>query len=247
MNITGLHQAAGGFCSGKHIFSRGWNILKGMFRLKAAIYGMQVWIWYILHFPCTERSPVKGTTLEYYYNEIEGRKEFWSRYGNLDKLTVRYENIFDTEEEKGIFNIVVLQDTLHHLEPVDAALRIFRDSLKPGGRVIAIEENGSSVFIITKNLLKRGLSKKKEYFDETLGKSVIMADEHARSLYEWGKVLKNIGLGGTFEAEYIRLLPPCFFTDKNYGSVIDCEQRMGKSGYFPSKYFFFGINFIAEI
>ena len=190
---------------------------------------------------------VKGTTLEYYYNEIEGRKEFWSRYGNLDKLTVRYENIFDTEEEKGIFNIVVLQDTLHHLEPVDAALRIFRDSLKPGGRVIAIEENGSSVFIITKNLLKRGLSKKKEYFDETLGKSVIMADEHARSLYEWGKVLKNIGLGGTFEAEYIRLLPPCFFTDKNYGSVIDCEQRMGKSGYFPSKYFFFGINFIAEI
>lgn len=191
---------------------------------------------------------VKGTTLEYYFSEIERRKQFWSRYGNLDKLTVRYENIFETDGEKSIFNIVVLQDTLHHLEPVDDGLRVFRDSLKPGGRVIAIEENGSSFFIIIKNILKRGLAKRIEYFDEALGKKIIMADENARSLKEWYKVFMHSGFSeGLCEAEYIRLMPPFFFTDTNYSRVIACEQNTWKTGYFPSKYFFFGINFIAEI
>lgn len=191
---------------------------------------------------------VTGTTLEYYFSEIEARKKYWSGYGSVDSLTVKYQNIFDTSGVKESFDVVLLQDTLHHLEPVEDALVIFRDSLKPGGRVIAIEENGSSVFIIIKNLLKRGFAKRKEYFDEALGKKVVMADENARSLKEWNKVFKNSGFSdGLCEAEYIRLMPPCFYRDKNYSSVIGCEQSAWKSGYFPSEYFFFGINFIAEI
>src|SRR4030043_2441277 len=39
---------------------------------------------------------VSGTTLEYYYDQIQQRLEYWNKMGNLDKLNIEYQDLFDT-------------------------------------------------------------------------------------------------------------------------------------------------------
>ena len=80
-----------------------------------------------------------GTTLEFYYDTIQKRVAYWSQYGDTSLFTCSYENLFDNKPEPASYDWIIVQDTLHHLEPIDDALQIFKESLKKGGKVLSIE------------------------------------------------------------------------------------------------------------
>jgi len=88
---------------------------------------------------------VVGTTLEYYYEQMQERLKYWSQFGDLSNLTFEYKNMFDESPDPKSYDYIVAQDTLHHLEPFDKAVRIFYDVLKPDGKIVVSEENGSNI------------------------------------------------------------------------------------------------------
>jgi 2-polyprenyl-3-methyl-5-hydroxy-6-metoxy-1,4-benzoquinol methylase len=187
---------------------------------------------------------VQGNTLEFYYDKIFSRLEYWSRHGNLDNLKVEYANLFDMPDSDAPYDAIIAQDTLHHLEPVKEAADIFNRSLKHNGRFIVAEENGSSILIGLKNFHRRGFKKTTQYYDERLGKSIMMGNENAKSLQAWKRILQGSGLT-IVDFEYIRFLPPCFFTGENYQRLIGWEKQTGKKTTLLREGFYFGINFTA--
>ena len=94
---------------------------------------------------------VNGTTLEYYYDQIRHRMDYWSRFGNLDKLNIAYQDLFDTSFQPASFDYIIVQDTLHHLEPLGKALELIESALTKDGKLIVSEENGKNLFISLKN------------------------------------------------------------------------------------------------
>ena len=122
-----------------------------------------------------------GSTLEYYFKEIENRKAFWDRHGDMDLFATNYEDIYDSHPAENSTDVIILQDTLHHLEPLQDALEIFNKVLKPGGKIILIEENGSNIIQNIKLYKQRGNKRIIEYYDEKLGKKIIMGNENIRS------------------------------------------------------------------
>jgi 2-polyprenyl-3-methyl-5-hydroxy-6-metoxy-1,4-benzoquinol methylase len=189
---------------------------------------------------------VMGNTLEFYYDTIGKRLEYWSRYGNLDHLRIDYANLFDMPVAEGLYDAVIAQDTLHHLEPIQDAVNIIQSSLKPGGRLVATEENGNNVFINLKNLSIRGFKRVTEYYDERLGKTVLMGNENARSLHSWREILSRSNLFlVSDEVDYIRILPPGCYTRNGYKNQMAWERRTGKNLKLLRELLFFGINFTA--
>ena len=75
---------------------------------------------------------VLGSTLEFYYDHIQRRLDYWSKYGDLSGLHIAYENLFDRPVEKQSVDVVLVQDTLHHLEPIYPACRILREVFETG-------------------------------------------------------------------------------------------------------------------
>jgi SAM-dependent methyltransferase len=190
---------------------------------------------------------VVGNTIEFYFDKINSRLDFWSRYGNIEDLRIEYANLYDMTVEKSSYDFIIAQDTLHHLEPVDEALRIFRSSLKNKGRLIITEENGNNPFILLKNIYKRGFRKVTEYNDQKLHKTILLGNENARSMHMWRNILKN----NEFivieeETEYIRFCPPCCFNSAHYRNLADWERNAGKKYTILREVLFFGINFTAE-
>ena len=61
---------------------------------------------------------VYGTTLEFYFDQIEQRKNYWKQYGNADLFEVDYADVFDNNLNDSTFDYIILQDTLHHIEPL---------------------------------------------------------------------------------------------------------------------------------
>ena len=108
-----------------------------------------------------------GNTLEFYYDKIGRRLDYWSRYGDVSGFRVEYANLFDMRVPPRSFDAIIAQDTLHHLEPISDALRIFNHSLRQNGKLIVVEENGNNVFINLKNFLKRGFNRVTVYYDES--------------------------------------------------------------------------------
>jgi SAM-dependent methyltransferase len=188
-----------------------------------------------------------GSTLEYYYKEIPNRLQFWKKYGDVDLFTSNYEDIYDSHPEDSSIDIVILQDTLHHLEPLQKALAIFDKVLKPNGRLILVEENGSNIVQNLKLYLKRGSKRVVEYYDEKLQKSVIMGNENIRGYVQWQKEFtkQNFRIIED-ETQYVRFFPPFRFNEDNYNKLISREQQIWKRNIFLKEYFFYGINFIVE-
>src|SRR4030042_5694772 len=89
---------------------------------------------------------VTGSTLEYYYDQLQRRLDFWSKYGDLGDLELRYENIFDARLSPCRYDYILAQDTLHHLEPLHEAMSLFKSALKADGKIIVSEENGSNLY-----------------------------------------------------------------------------------------------------
>jgi len=89
------------------------------------------------------------------------------------------------------YDAIIAQDALHHLEPVKNAIGILTRSLKPNGRLIVAEENGNCIFIVLKNMYRRGFKRTVNYYDERLGKYIVMGNEHTRSIQTWEELLKK--------------------------------------------------------
>ncbi len=186
---------------------------------------------------------VYGNTLEYYYDIIGRRLDYWSRFGDLSNLIVEYSDLYDMPVTRNYFDAIVAQDTLHHLEPIDKAAHVLKDALKRGGRLVVAEENGNSAFICLKNFLKRGFNKTSMHYDKRLNKTVLMGNENARGVNGWIKVFQKAGFStGNPEVEYIRLLPPVVFSEGNYRKRIQQERSFIRNCKIM-KSLSFGINF----
>ena len=187
---------------------------------------------------------VQGSTLEFYFKEIEKRKQYWSRFGDASLFEARYEDIYSCRYSDQ-FDTIILQDTLHHLEPLDPALEILHQALRQDGKLLIVEENGANIIQNVKLLRQRGFNKKVEVFDESLQKTVVFADESIRPLRQWEKLLLKKGFTvQKTSVQYIRFLPPQSFL-KAYSDAIKKEQRLaGKR--LLTRYFYFGVNFIAK-
>jgi SAM-dependent methyltransferase len=198
---------------------------------------------------------VLGSTLEFYYDHIQRRLEYWSRYGDLSGLQIAYQNIFDRPierqsmdrpVERQSMDVVLVQDTLHHLEPIYPACRILCDALNPGGRLIVSEENGNNPFIRAKNFATRGFKRVGTYYDERLNKSIPFGNENARSLKAWKKILTHTGFTVVDpETRFVRLFPPFVFDPDNYMHMMERENTIGQHDNLVNNYLFFGINFTA--
>lgn len=190
---------------------------------------------------------VYGTTTEHYFKDIEGRLEYWSNYGNLDKIKFKYQSLFQQNIEYEKYDRIIVQDTLHHLEPIDQALKLLRDSLTKNGQLIVVEENGLNVIQAFKDYLARGNKRVIEIYDEHLKRNVLLGNENTRKLNEWIKIITDSGLKIDEKTiEYIRVLPPWVFTSSNMYDLINKEKLIWRQNSFLKNYFYFGINFRAD-
>ena len=188
---------------------------------------------------------VYGNTLEYYFEQIPQRLKYWSRFGDLSQLKLDYKNHFDIKE-KAQYDYVIAQDTLHHLEPVNEALDIISESLKSGGELIAIEENGKNIFNRTKNYLRRGNKRILEIYDERLQRNILIGDENTRPLNEWNDLLSTSKIYiDNNSVEYVRLYLPISYKFSSEEALDKKEKEIWKKNAFLWKYFYFGTNFIA--
>ncbi len=150
-----------------------------------------------------------GSTLEFYFREIPQRMKYWSQHGDVSLFKAGYENLFDITEPPRNCDYIILQDTLHHLEPLGKALQICFNALKPSGKLIAVEENGSNIVQSFKLFLQRGNKRVIEIYDEELKKNIFLGNENIRSLKLWGKEFSRQGLSiDKDHVQYIRVYPP---------------------------------------
>ncbi len=188
---------------------------------------------------------VYGNTLEFYYVGLNRRLEYWSQFCDLSKLEMDYFDHFDLKF-KGGFDYVVAQDTLHHLEPIEEAIRIVRNSLRPHGKLIAVEENGKNIFINFKNYLKRGNHRIIEFYDERLKKEIAMGNENTRSIELWKILLDKNGMRMLDNStEFVRLFLPPFYKFMVDRDLLRLESELWKN-YVLRNYFYFGISFLSE-
>lgn len=189
---------------------------------------------------------VAGNTLEFYYKEIPARLEYWSRYGDVSSFTPSYENAYEKKFEPHSLDYIIVQDTLHHLEPFQGILKIFKEVMKQQGKLIGIEENGNNIIIRANRYRTRRNNRIIEIFDERLNKKILFGNENIRSFDTWQKEFNKAGFE-LKDKQYIRLFMPFFFNDTNAHNIIAGEQKLWKNNSFLREYFFFGLNFIAQL
>lgn len=188
-----------------------------------------------------------GSTLEFYFEHLPKRFSYWSKYGDMDKIKVSYENIFDAPIRENSEDIIIVQDTLHHLEPLQDSLGIFYKTLRSGGFLLAVEENGNNIMQRIKLYHQRGNNRIIEYYDEGLGRKVLMGNENIRPYKTWKKEFEKAGFKmDDKKNHFVRLFPPSFYQNKKLNDVINKEQHLWKKHPLLKEYFFFGINFIAK-
>ena len=188
-----------------------------------------------------------GSTLEFYYKEIPQRLKYWSQSGDVSLFKAGYENLFDMSQLPENCDYIILQDTLHHLEPLNKALAICYKALKSSGKLIAVEENGNNLIQTLKLYLQRGNKRIIEIYDDTLKKNIVIGNENIRSLKQCDKEFALQGLKiDEANLQYIRIYPPAFFKWKKYDAALQSEQRLWKNNSLLKEYFYFGINFTAS-
>jgi SAM-dependent methyltransferase len=189
---------------------------------------------------------VHGTTLEFYYEHIEHRLAYWRQFGDVSGFTYSYENLFDSPPPPASYDHIIIQDTLHHLEPLQDALRIFREALRPGGNLIIVEENGGNVVQSLKLYLRRGNKRIITIYDEQLKKNILLGNENIRDLATWRRELAQQGLHiPNQQVQYIRLFPPFMFKADNVPQVVAREDRLWRTNSLLKEKLFFGLNFTA--
>lgn len=187
-----------------------------------------------------------GTTLEFYFKQLNNRKQYWSQYGDANLFQADYANLFDEGVSEKKFDYIILQDTLHHLEPIKKALLLFHAILKPQGKLIAIEENGNNIIKQIQLFKQRGNKRIIKFWDEHLQKEILMGNENIRNLKQWEKEFNEAGLKIDLSSiEYIRFYYPAFYKKNTIDEVVAKEQLLAKKHSCVTNYFFFGLNFCA--
>lgn len=190
-------------------------------------------------------QPVYGTTLEYYPEQWEARRQFWGQFGDTSLCTFQYANLFDQNLEENSFDYIILQDTLHHIEPLDEALLLFRKALKPDGKLILIEENGGCWIKSMMLFAQRGNKRVISVYDENLRKEVPMGNENIRPEKTWRKHFEKAGFHmEEGSLQYIRLLPSIFFNMENMKKNVEIEQKIWKKSALLRRKAFWGINMV---
>ena len=188
-----------------------------------------------------------GTTLEFYYETVQKRLQYWKQFGDVSLFTISYENLFDSPPPAEAYDMIIVQDTLHHLEPINDALQIFKHSLKRGGRVLSVEENGSNVIQRAKLYKYRGNKYIIDIWDEKLQKHIPIGNENIRSLKKWEALFTNNGFAILPETvQYVRYFLPVHYRFSDPQQLLAKEQRIQQKAGFRREYFFFGLNFIGE-
>ena len=189
---------------------------------------------------------VHGTTLEFYFQHIPERLRYWSQFGDVSGFTYSYENLFDSPPPSASYDHIIIQDTLHHLEPLQDALRIFHEALRPAGNLIIVEENGGNVVQNLKLYLRRGNKRIITIYDEQLKKNILLGNENIRDLATWRRELARQGLHiPNQQVQYIRLFPPFMFKSDNVPQVVARENRLWRTNSLLKEKLFFGLNFTA--
>lgn len=188
-----------------------------------------------------------GTTLEFYFETVKKRKEYWSKYGHTSLFTCTYENLFDNRPAPASFDWIIVQDTLHHLEPIDEALLIFNDSLKKNGKILSIEENGNNLIQRIKLYKYRGNKRIISIWDEKLQKDILIGNENIRSLNKWQQLFEKNGFHLLDDSvQYIRYYLPFQYRFSDPEKLLQKELQIQAGKGIRREYFFFGLNFIAE-
>lgn len=190
---------------------------------------------------------VHGTTLEFYYESVKGRYEYWNQFGDANLFTCSYENLFDSPPPAESYDCIIVQDTLHHLEPIDEALQIFHKALKKGGNIIAIEENGNNIIQNAKLYKYRGNKRIIKQWDEKLQKDILIGNENIRSLKAWDQLMSD----NRFEiddksVQYVRYFLPYKYKNADPEDLLKMEYMIQQKSKLRKEYLFFGLNFKAD-
>ena len=190
---------------------------------------------------------VHGNTLEFYFPEIAERLKYWSQFGNVSTFTFDYADLFEMNHIEPSYSAVIVQDTLHHLEPIDSALKIIAKSLLPQGKMIAVEENGNNLIQSMKLYRQRGNERIIEMYDAKLGKTILLGNENIRSLTHWQNLVSHAGMEVMPQSvQYVRILPPSLFNRFSYDKAIAFEHKLSRN-YWLREGFYFGLNFQARL
>ncbi|MEM9051591.1 MAG: class I SAM-dependent methyltransferase [Bacteroidota bacterium] len=190
---------------------------------------------------------VVGTTLEFYYNSIDERIKYWEQFGDLSKLSFAYENIYTQDHKEDEFDYVIAQDTLHHLEPFSDAVHIIYKTLKKGGELIAVEENGDNVINNAKNFKRRGFKRVTTIYDEKLGQDISFGDENTRNLEKWKKEFSVAPFKFIEDSvEYVRYYWPKAYRKHTTEEILEKERKLWKESAWRRKHLFFGLNFRVQ-
>jgi len=188
---------------------------------------------------------VYGTTLEFYFDEINKRKEFWKKYGDVELFKVDYEDVFDNQLADNSFDYIIVQDTLHHLEPIKKAIKLFNDKLKREGKLIIIEENGSNILKRLLYFKQRGFKRIITLRDEKLQKDILIGNENVRGWKKWNKLFKKAGFNKFEDLKYMRMFLPFSYKNRPMDVMIAKENNLAKR-LFLRKYFFYGLCFTTS-
>jgi SAM-dependent methyltransferase len=189
---------------------------------------------------------VYGNTLEFYTAQMPSRLQYWSKYGNLENLKIDHLNLYEMNINTK-YDYIIAQDTLHHLEPINEALKMIHDALKDDGKLISVEVNGHNIIERLRYYKQRGNNKIIEVYDERLGKNILMGNENVRSLKTWSDLMEKQSLKVVDSSvEYIRMYFPSAYRIIGFDKVVTKESRIWKNNAFLKNYFFFGLNFLTE-
>jgi len=188
---------------------------------------------------------VTGTTLEYYFDKIAQRKKYWKEYGNIENVTFEYQNILESNFVDNSFDYIILQDTLHHIEPMEDALKIFNKILKKGGKIILVEENGGCLPRQAILYAQRGNKRIIEYYDSKLQKKLLLGNENIRTEKKWVKLFEIESFDYLEkEKQYIRFYSPFCYKKRKMEKIIEKEQKIADKHPLLRSLFFFGINMV---
>lgn len=188
-----------------------------------------------------------GSTLEFYYDSIKKRKEYWSQFGEVGLFNVNYENIFESHPAHESVDYILVGDTLHHLEPINDAIQIFHKTLKTEGKIVVIEENGSNILQRVILYLRRGNNRIIEIEDQKLGKKILVGNENIRNISEWEKIFNADGFSILSDkVEYVRLFTPAFYNLFGAEKIKSLDSQLWRSNTLLRKYFYFGTSFIVR-
>lgn len=188
-----------------------------------------------------------GTTLEFYNEHLDKRYAYWNQFGNANLFTCSYENLFDQPPAIGQYDQIIIQDTLHHLEPINEALKIFHNSLKENGRLVIVEENGNNIIQRIKLYKRRGNKRIITIWDDKLQKEILLGNENIRSLEHWSLLLSQNGFRiPPKSVQYVRYYLPYRYKSGNPETILQKERQLQQQHSWKREYLFFGLNFTAE-